>query len=122
MGDEEGKSTFMCTLQNFDVSMCECVDGSDKEKMQSVIYAAFGDVENFNREISQMLQAASLHGDCVVGHPDRWPPLGLASIRSCLRRVVLAGFCYDCIVHEVLHGTPISSADSRRQALMVTPV
>mmetsp|Transcript_33483 Transcript_33483/g.101084 ORF Transcript_33483/g.101084 Transcript_33483/m.101084 type:complete len:118 (+) Transcript_33483:321-674(+) len=57
---KEDKANVDDQLENFDVSQCKCFNEADKRQMHNMIYAAYGDMSNFNREISQMLQAADV--------------------------------------------------------------
>jgi len=46
--------------EEFDASQCECICGSDKEKMMAIITTAFGDVASFNSMMRQLLKRCGL--------------------------------------------------------------
>jgi len=62
-GDNAGEgdgSDVLQSLSDFDASRCECYDGGDKETMHNAIYAVFGDMQNFNKAMLDVLWAADL--------------------------------------------------------------
>lgn len=59
---EEDRSSLLSSLQDFDVRRCKCFDSSDKESMHNAIYAVFGNMDNFNNVVLQVLQTAEVPG------------------------------------------------------------
>jgi len=56
----EDRAAFACTMDAFCVSKCECFSTGDKQKLQNVIYAGFGDMRNFNREVLRALRGTGM--------------------------------------------------------------
>jgi len=56
---ERDKAAIQCASENFDARRCECLVAADKEKMLTIIMAAFGDVAGFNKAVCGLLKQAS---------------------------------------------------------------
>jgi hypothetical protein len=52
-------------FEAFDAQHCTCFSAEDKERMLSIIHAAFGDMANFNKEVRTIFQRGQWQDVCV---------------------------------------------------------
>merc|ERR1712048_1378747 len=56
--EHEDEAAIRGALDHFDAEQCECIDADDKNRMLTIIYAAFGDMIGFNNAVRDIIEQA----------------------------------------------------------------